>query len=88
MSRVTFQFVPSGMRGLYDSSSSSITLGLEDPLDAQHLLHLVLHRQAVLEQPCCVGTDRELPRALVLQHPRTECRTLTRVTLETQQVGD
>src|SRR2546430_10461381 len=40
---------------------------LEDPLAAQHLLHLVLHRQPILEAPGGVRPDREVPLALVTQ---------------------
>src|SRR2546430_16132941 len=62
-------------------------LRLEDPLAAQHLLHLVLHREPILEAPGGVRPDREPPLALVTQHPRAERRPLARVLLEGHEVG-
>jgi hypothetical protein len=46
---VAFQLLPSGMSGLYASSSSWIPLSSKF-FRAQHLLYLVTHRELVLEQ--------------------------------------
>ena len=59
---------------------------LEYALDAQHFLHLVLDRQAVLEGPRHVGADRHGARALVRDHARTKSLAALRVLLETHQV--
>src|SRR5205823_8793197 len=61
-------------------------LRLEDPLGTQHLLHLVLHREPILEAPGDIRPDRELPLALVTQHPCAKCWPLAGVLLEPHQV--
>ncbi len=62
-------------------------LGLEDALDAQHLLDLVLHGEAVLEAPGGIRSHRELPRALVREDAGAERRALARVLLEAHQIA-
>src|SRR5262245_591625 len=61
-------------------------LGLEDALDAQHLLHLVLHRQAVLETERHVGPAAHGAALLVRDDLRTQRRALARVALEAEEV--
>src|SRR4030095_8935796 len=59
---------------------------LEDALDAQHLLHLVLHRQLVLERPGGVRPEREVAVALVLEHLDAEFLARRRVLLEAHEI--
>jgi hypothetical protein len=47
-------------------------LGLGDPLDEQHLLHLEAQRLAVLEHERHRGPHRHAPRALVGDHRAAE----------------
>jgi hypothetical protein len=61
-------------------------VGFEDALDAQHLLHLVLHRQPVFERPGRVRADGDAAVALVLDHPGAEILARRRVLLEAHQV--
>ena len=47
-------------------------LGLVDPLDEQHLLHLEAQRLAILEHERHRRADRHAPRALVRDHRAAE----------------
>ncbi len=60
---------------------------LEDALDAQHFLHLVLDREAILEYPGHVRADGYGAVALVLDDAGAEGVALARVLFEPHQVG-
>src|SRR5437868_11289605 len=62
-------------------------LRLEDALRAQHLLHLVLHREPVLEAPGGIGADGELTLGLVAPNLRAKRRPLARVLLERHEIA-
>src|SRR5690606_36161556 len=63
-------------------------LGLEDPLDAQHLLDLVLHREAVLEIERRVRAERHLTVLLVREHPLADLVANLVVLLEAVEIAD
>src|SRR2546430_12743775 len=61
-------------------------LRLEDPLAAQHLLHLVLHRQPILEAPGGVRPDRSEEHTSELQsQSNLVCRLLLEKKNKNQQ---
>jgi hypothetical protein len=60
--------------------------GLEDAFDAEHLLHLVLDGQPVLEDPGHVGADGNRSRALVRQDSCAKRIALARVMLERHEL--
>ena len=85
--KVALRFRPSGIRGLYAPSSSSIRVGFEDAFDSKHFLDLVVHRQPVLEVERGMRSDGKLSRALVREHPCPEGGSLRGIGLEGEQVG-
>ena len=60
---------------------------LEDALDAQHLLNLILHGQAILEDQSHVVADVDDARLLVVEHARAERRAFARVGFEAIEIG-
>src|SRR5690606_15518793 len=61
-------------------------LGLEDALDAQHLLNLILHRESILERQRRIRSHGNLPLLLVLEHFAAEGGALAVVLLEAEQI--
>jgi len=62
-------------------------LSLKDPLDAQHLLDLILDGEPVLEMEAHVRPDTQNALALVRHHIGAEARALDGVLLEAQEIG-
>ena len=58
----------------------------EDAFDAEHLLHLVLDGEPVLEDPGHVGAHGDRARALVREDLRTKRVALARVLLERHEL--
>jgi hypothetical protein len=63
-----------------------VAFQLENPLDAQHLLNLVLHRHAVFEVQRCVGAQCETPVAFVFENPTAKFVANTCVLLEAVKI--
>src|SRR5690606_3387456 len=63
-------------------------LGLENSLDAQHLLYLILDRQPILEVQRCIGAELDLPVLLVLERLRANLAPHLVILLEAVEIAD